>query len=408
LQNERKTGRKKGREGKDFRKFLSGNSGGTAVGIRRRAFTLVELLVTIAIIGVLVALLLPAVQMARESARRAHCHNNLRQISIAVHHCVETNRGKLPPYFGLFPENGVNSVEGGWFVHLLPFLEQQLITDAIINNGGGIGQTRTLVTAASDDYMPAHYEYPADGHWETVPGTGGGGSDHEGHTYSQTTAANRVWIGPPPVLVAAVGSAPVYRVKNNGLDAVNNASFNILQCTSDPSQASSKYRFPFRFGQWSLSNYQGNFHVFSYNGSRLRTRRLEQVTDGTSHTILAAEGMRLCDGTYRMALWGHYQHQHSHNFGVDWNGVPNTFMFQSGPNYRTCNNWRVQGLHNGRLSVAFVDGSVRTLGKHLSRRETSDPDHPQWGVDPTIGSGPPGVWDKLMLPEDGQTVESYE
>src|SRR5437773_2434643 len=160
----------------------------------RVGFTLVELLVAIAIIGVLVALLLPAVQAARESARATQCRNNLHQISLAVHHFHDANR-KLPPYFGTFPEIGVNSVEGGWFVHLLPFIEQQSITDAIISNGGGLGQTRILITPASADYVPAHYEYPPEGHWETIPGTDNGGSDHEGHTYSQTTPANRAWVG---------------------------------------------------------------------------------------------------------------------------------------------------------------------------------------------------------------------
>jgi len=373
----------------------------------RRAFTLVELLVTIAIIGVLMALLLPAVQAARESARATQCRNNLHQISVAVHHFHDANR-KLPPYFGTFPEIGTNSVEGGWFAHLLPFIEQQAITDAIINNGGGIGQTKILIQPASADYVPAHYEYPSEGHWETIPGTDNGGSDHEGHTYSQTTPANRIWVGPPPVFVPAVGTPPVYQLKNNGLDAVNNAYFSFLQCYSDPSRASAKYKLSFRFGQWSLTNYQGNFQVFAFNGSRLRPRRMEQVTDGASNTIMVGEGMRVCDGTYRLALWGHYQYQHSHNFGVDWNGVPNTFMFQSTANHRTCNNWRVQGLHYGRLNVALVDGSVRSLGKNLSRRELSDPDRPEWGVDPVIGGGRNGIWDNIMLPEDGQSVESLD
>lgn len=87
---------------------------------RHSAFTLVELLVTIAIIGVLVALLLPAVQRAREAARRINCKNHLRQIGLAVHN-FESVKRHLPP-----PKAGDTSFSnlGSTFVILLPYLEE--------------------------------------------------------------------------------------------------------------------------------------------------------------------------------------------------------------------------------------------------------------------------------------------
>ena len=95
---------------------------------RRRGFTLVELLVVIAIIGILVALLLPAVQAAREAARRMSCSNNLRQMGIALHNYHDTYK-RFPPST-ILP---TGATYDGWSAQarLLPFIEQENLQDLI-------------------------------------------------------------------------------------------------------------------------------------------------------------------------------------------------------------------------------------------------------------------------------------
>ncbi|HJQ81757.1 MAG TPA: DUF1559 domain-containing protein [Lacipirellulaceae bacterium] len=101
-----------------------------AVSNRKRvAFTIVELLVVISIVGVLVALLLPAVQAARESARRTQCVNNLRQQSVAVNLYAGQHAGELP---ALWRSANVRPWDNfSWRVSVLPFLESQDIYDAL-------------------------------------------------------------------------------------------------------------------------------------------------------------------------------------------------------------------------------------------------------------------------------------
>ena len=103
--------------------------------LSRRAFTLVELLVVIAIIGTLVSLLLPAVQSAREAARRVHCTNNLKQTGVALHNYHEARR-QLPEGWLCNPDSSdahhaEEGVGWGWASRILPYVEETAISKSI-------------------------------------------------------------------------------------------------------------------------------------------------------------------------------------------------------------------------------------------------------------------------------------
>ncbi|MBI1310185.1 DUF1559 domain-containing protein [bacterium] len=128
----------------------------------RRAFTLIELLVVIAIIAVLVALLLPAVQQAREAARRTQCKNNLAQIGLAVMN-YEMAHSVLPP--GCVNATGpIQSTPEGyhmsWIVQILPNIEQQALYKAIDFNLGAYDQAANVRQARLSSF-----QCPSDPEW---------------------------------------------------------------------------------------------------------------------------------------------------------------------------------------------------------------------------------------------------
>jgi prepilin-type N-terminal cleavage/methylation domain-containing protein len=169
---------------------------------RRRAFTLVELLVVIAIIGILVALLLPAVQMAREAARATQCKNNMKQIGLALHNYHDVQK-RLPPGWsaeGVDPE-GPNG--WGWASLILPEMEQRNLQEQInfnlpIDNPANQGPREFVVPS---------YICPSDVLQQVYAIHGGADHDHahdDGHSVDDE--------GTPLFLVAKANYAGVFGV----------------------------------------------------------------------------------------------------------------------------------------------------------------------------------------------------
>jgi prepilin-type N-terminal cleavage/methylation domain-containing protein len=135
----------------------------TPTGCRRRGFTLIELLVVIAIIAILIGLLLPAVQAAREAARRSQCTNNLKQIGLAIHHYLTSNE-VVPPVGGidvLGNTTGTGLVPQTASVHLrlLNYLEQRAVYDAYnfslpdVAAGASVAANTTVMATAIKGYL---------------------------------------------------------------------------------------------------------------------------------------------------------------------------------------------------------------------------------------------------------------
>lgn len=165
---------------------------------RQRAFTLIELLVVMAVIGILIALLLPAVQNARESSRRTQCKNNLKQIGLALHTYVDAFQtfppGSVRRYVGTFPPMGGSwqTSQLSWMTRLLPYLDQKTIYKKInwSQEQGDQGTPHTTLRATK----LGMFRCPSDGN-------AGSSTTHAVTNYvtciGHTTDASEGFIPPP-------------------------------------------------------------------------------------------------------------------------------------------------------------------------------------------------------------------
>ena len=322
----------------------------------RGAYTLIELLVVIAIIAVLIGLLVPAVQQVRESAARAQCTNNLKQIALAVHSYHGVYK-RMPPYFGIapavsgcgqYPWCNRRAPYGGWFVHLLPYVEQNTVYNLVAQDCQKSGWNEPHC----DKYNPSSPggvvvdQY--NGHDYIYQSSTGGGC-------SGTQYINGIWI-----------------------ERVHQATYAILQCPSDPTLRNNGLVYDW----WGSTSYLANYNAWGTGQGGLWTPSVPfaRIRDGTSNTVLFGEGYADCDRIGRIALYSWFYH----NFGLDWYQQPNTLMFQDQPLVKDCDNWRAQSGHTGGMNVCLADGSVRMVNASISQ----------------------ATWTNALLPDDGQVLGS--
>lgn len=217
---------------------------------KRRAFTLIELLVVIAIIGLLVGMLLPAVQAARESSRRASCFNNLKQIGIALHSYHDVSRMFPPGYLdrntnpNVTPDGDLGP-GWGWASMALPYIEQATVFNRI-NFNQPVG--RGVNAAVSQVNLPI-FQCPSDPYQDLIP------------IYDSSLSA--------PIATVAHGN---YVGCNGWLECFNGATGNIVPGFGDDSIPDGIYGAGARGVFWRNSQ-----------------TRIADVLDGTTNTILAGE-----------------------------------------------------------------------------------------------------------------------
>jgi prepilin-type N-terminal cleavage/methylation domain-containing protein/prepilin-type processing-associated H-X9-DG protein len=298
------------------------------------AFTLVELLVVIAIIGVLVALLLPAIQAAREAARRSQCTNNLKQIGLATLNYHDAARG--------LPSVRVADGQQTWLMLILDHMEAANVKGLWNSQLGCFYDQRIETrTAAIDTYF-----CPSQAHESKIIATLNAPAD--AHTHAATDpVGGGGWKGSISDYRGVAGSTtPTYNPANGSLITVWNNDFLHLADGPIPQATNVKY------------GGAGNRGALNFKP----VTSLKHITDGTSTTALSGEvGLATSEG--------------GHAFNGDHN--PGVFLGELRPFCEQCTtagdpNSLVYGgfgaAHAAIVNFVFCDGHVQALARETDIR----------------------------------------
>jgi prepilin-type N-terminal cleavage/methylation domain-containing protein/prepilin-type processing-associated H-X9-DG protein len=283
----------------------------------RRGFTLIELLVVIAIIGVLIALLLPAVQSAREAARRAQCTNNLKQLGLAAHNYIDSN-GVFPTQIGGVPNwFGNSDYRTSWMVQILPQLEQVNLFNAynFAADRAAYSFTNTTVMATP----VAAFTCPSyDGEMLQQ-----GQADWNGYAGTIGDEMRQWWIG---------GTCYKGNLGDNATSAFPGAA-NVLG---------------------DLSNGKPTARGIFWRATMAVT--IAGVRDGMSNTMLAGEAL---PNTCKWNAWS------ESNSSVAVTSIPINQRVNFDPNsWSHC--YGFKSLHPGGVNFAMCDGSVRFIKETIN------------------------------------------
>jgi prepilin-type N-terminal cleavage/methylation domain-containing protein/prepilin-type processing-associated H-X9-DG protein len=329
---------------------------------KRPGFTLVELLVVIAIIGVLVALLLPAVQAAREAARRTQCGNNLKQLGIAIHNYHDM-AGRLPCNINHVRQNTApfeDRNRASHLVNLLPYVEQKGLYDGV-NFGLRDPQFGNQVIGgkALKTFVIPSYICPASAHQKANPTTGVGFTNYAASIGSQQMESS----GKICNLASIVGTGGAQYDDNDDGEDWFNYTYKGETCNgAGPGNTRSDCPWPDRTS--------GPF------GRSTWAARLAEVTDGTSNVIALGEVRGWCSGfqytngwSLPEGLWFATTTPINTPTCPGEHGVPRNPGVGGSGCQATQNSWNTsmgfKSLHPNGAQFAFTDGSVHYLQQNI-------------------------------------------